>query len=358
MNYIVVIDNPNYLGGIRYIERFFKILESKNEEFTCKIITINFNLSDSFLSTKSENLKVNKFLYKLDKVVARVLKYSFYSVFFSKNNPNSIFWFSDIFLSNNDKIKYNVKVVNWIPDFQFLDYPQYFSLLNKISRYFYLRLQLTSSDIIVLQSKVDKDRLINLHPKYSAKYFIWQFYEPIKLNIHDSLPSNIPKKYFLYPHQMWKHKRHDLVIEFFAKNVNYNLVLTGQLIDPRDSTYTQRIKNMLNPELKNIFLLGKVSSVVLDSLMKNADAILNFSEYEGWSSCVEEAISFNVPLILNSLSINIEQIPSAYFIDITQNTWEKDLIDIINKLEKPSYNLSLRKKKSFTQLDAILNYLN
>jgi hypothetical protein len=358
MNYIVIIDEPNYLGGIRYVERFFKILENVEKDINYKIVTINFQLNDSFLSKNNEIFYINKYLYKIDKIIVRIFKFSFFSYFICKKNPNSIFWFSNIFINERLKKSYNIKVVNWIPDFQFLDFPHYFSLLNKISRYFYIRLQIKFSDIIILQSKVDKIRLTKMHAKYKDKYFLWQFYEPIKSPNQNYTINNIPNKYFLYPHQMWKHKRHDLLLDFFSKNSEYNLILTGQLIDVRDKKYTEKIKTILKRGHKNIFSLGKVSSNVLDYLMKNATAILNLSEYEGWSSCVEEAISFDIPLILNTLPINIEQIPEAYYVDITKNNWEFDLLDIIKSLSKVNYDYTIRKNRSVEQLNVILNHLN
>jgi glycosyltransferase involved in cell wall biosynthesis len=219
-------------------------------------------------------------------------------------------------------------------------------------------LQIKFSDIIILQSEIDKNRLIKMHSKYKEKYFLWQFYEPIKISNQNSVTNNIPKKYFIYPHQMWRHKRHDLLLEFFSKNIEYNLVLTGQLIDVRDKAYTEKIKKILKQAPKNIFPLGKVSSNELENLMKNATAILNLSEYEGWSSCVEEAISFNIPLILNTLPINIEQIPEAYYVDIKKNNWEYDLLDIIKNLSKVNYDHSTRYNRSVKQLNAILNHLD
>jgi hypothetical protein len=358
MNYIVVIDEPNYLGGIRYVERFFKILENTQNDINYKIITINFQLNDSFLSKNNEVIYINTYLYNFDKIIVRFFKFSFFSYFICKKNPNSIFWFSNIFINDTLKKSHNIKVVNWIPDFQFLDFPHYFSLINKISRYFYLRLQIKFSDIIILQSKVDKIRLTKMHPKYKVKYFLWQFYEPIKSSNQNYSIKNIPSKYFLYPHQMWKHKRHDLLLDFFSKYSEYNLVLTGQLIDVRDKKYTENIKNIINRGHKNIFTLGKVSSNTLVYLMKNSTAILNLSEYEGWSSCVEEAISFNIPLILNTLPINIEQIPEAFYVDITKNNWQCDLLDIIKNLNEVHYDYFTRKNRSLEQLNVILNHLN
>lgn len=360
MNYVVIVDEPNYLGGIRYIERFYKILKIIKPEINFKIITVNFKLTDSILNDLNEVYYTNKYLYKLDKIIVRLLNYSFYSIYFTKNNSNTIFWFTNLFISKKIKQKYNVKVVNWIPDFQFLDLPIYFSFKHRISRFFYLKLQLKYSDIIILQSKVDKQRLINIEPAYSAKYYIWQFYEP-KIKSSEDLETlkfkKLPLEYFLYPHQMWKHKRHDLLLDFFAQNPNYNIILTGQLIDVRDPEYTLKIKNLLKLNLPNIFHLGKVSSKELEILMKNSKAILNFSEYEGWSSCVEESISFNVPLILNNLPINIEQIPDAYYIDIKKKNWHCDLIKIIENLKPANYNYENRKINSQEQLCKIINEL-
>ena len=247
------------------------------------------------------------------------------------------------------QIKYEINEHMFRFPFLFILIAYYFSLINKISRFFYIRLQIKFSDIIILQSEVDKNRLTKIHCKFKHKYFIWQFYEPINLKNQNSYVKNIPDKYFLYPHQMWIHKRHDLMLDFFIKNLKYNLVLTGQLIDVRDKSYTEKIKDIINQGHKNIFSLGKVSTNELENLMKNATAILNLSEYEGWSSCVEEAISFNIPLILNTLPINFEQIPEAYFVDITKDNWQFVLLDIMKKITKPNYDFLSRKNKSIKQ---------
>ena len=91
--------------------------------------------------------------------------------------------------------------------------------------------------------------------------------------------------------------------------------------------------------------------------MRNANAILNLSEYEGWSSCIEEAISFNVPLVLNSIPIHLEQIPNAYFIDINNPNWQFSLKNLLNQITIPKYDYQSRINRSNKLLSIILNKL-
>jgi glycosyltransferase involved in cell wall biosynthesis len=59
----------------------------------------------------------------------------------------------------------------------------------------------------------------------------------------------------------------------------------------------------------NFRALGIVTLNELQSLMVNAVALINASNFEGWSTTVEESKSLGLPIILSDIPVHIEQSP-------------------------------------------------
>ncbi|RZK40531.1 MAG: glycosyltransferase [Pedobacter sp.] len=339
MRITLVIDAPHYIGGIRYIERFIKILLLTEEKIELNLIYINCDSSIEANCPKQERfIKIPSFLYRIDRLLARFIGFSFFSFFLLKDVKNSTVFFSDIFLPKYFRIKNNIKVVHWFPDFQVYDLKHLFPINKRISRKLYIKLQLVTCDMLLTQSETDFDRMRKLFPSYSQKIVKWSFAEPY-FNVPEEeqivIKGNKLSRgnFLLYPHQGWAHKNHVLLIEamqYFKAEV---LVLTGRLSDPRNPQYSTELAEAIEKSSIPIINLGLVTGNELNSLMKNAKAVLNLSSYEGWSSCVEEASMLGTPLILSNIKIHLEQIPEAFFVDIsnfenTKATFKKALLSL------------------------------
>ena len=120
----------------------------------------------------------------------------------------------------------------------------------------------------------------------------------------------LPPHYFYLPNQFYKHKNHQLVLN--ALNLlhvdapDITVVASGRQPDPSDSPSTFEISWLLEIPLdyQTAFVcwVFHVAPLML--------AVLNPSLYEGWSTTVEEARVFSVPLLLwDSL---------AYFFDLLE----------------------------------------
>lgn len=366
MKVTIVIDAPHYIGGIRYIERFIRILMLSDIDINLNLIYVNCSNSIEANCKKEERfIKIPGVLYRLDRLFARFVGISFFSIFLLKNIKDSSVFFSDIFLPEFLKKKNKIKLVHWFPDFQVYDLVHLFPKNKQISRKLYIKLQLKTCDFLLTQSETDFQRMKLMFPKYSAKIVKWSFAEPYfevssteNVSINDiELKS---KTFLLYPHQGWAHKNHLLLINTLQNFKDEVLVLTGRLTDPRNEQYSLELQLAIKNSKIPIINLGLVKNSELNLLMKNAKAILNFSSYEGWSSCVEEASMLNTPLILSNISIHLEQIPEAEFIDISsaKNTILTLKKALGNLRDFSGYDYKSRLKKSITEVQSILLMLN
>ncbi|MEQ7800901.1 glycosyltransferase [Pedobacter sp. ASV1-7] len=340
MKITIVIDAPHYIGGIRYIERFIKILSLTDQDIDLNIVYVNCKSPLNISVPKKEFFfKIPSILYRLDRLMARFLGISFFSIFLLKYVKNGNVFFSDIFLPKFLKKHYNIKLVHWFPDFQVYDLEHLFPKNKVISRKLYILLQLRTCDYLLTQSKTDLERMKILYPAFKDKIVKWSFAEP-KFDVPEIdtvkiKEFNLPRGGFLmYPHQGWAHKNHLLLINILQSFPSERLVLTGRLSDPRNDKYSKDLQDAISKSKIEIINLGLVDSEELNLLMKNAKAILNFSSYEGWSSCVEEGIMFGTPLILSDLPIHREQFGDASFIDIsTEESAKKTFAKALSEVE-------------------------
>ena len=117
------------------------------------------------------------------------------------------------------------------------------------------------------------------------------------------------------PNQFWVHKNHAVVIDaldILRKQGITTLVLaTGSQIDHRNPNYFRQLMDRVRYSgLENSFrVLGLVTLSELKSLMQNTISMINPSNFEGWSSSVEESKSLGIPIILSDIPVHLEQAP-------------------------------------------------
>lgn len=330
---IVILRDVNYLGGLYYILRF-----SKNYEiiFNEKITIITFtNLIPKDLLNSGHEIKtfmIPKWVLKISAISGKFIGFSFIEFAILIHLKKNKAFASNIFLPSVIRKLFKITIFEWWPDFQFQDLPQNFTFLNRISRIIYYHRIRLHSDRIIVQSELDRQRI------KSKKAFVWSFHEDIS-NISTDVKTTIPyKDYFFCAQQGWRHKRIDRLIDFFCKNTEFNLVLCGYMIDPKDKVYTKLLKKKLEKLPNNIKYLGQVDYIELIWLMKNSKGVINISLYEGWNTQVEEAMSVNIPLVLSEIQIFRSQAPFASFID--ESKFDESLKDILSRpLKTPENSL-------------------
>jgi glycosyltransferase involved in cell wall biosynthesis len=133
----------------------------------------------------------------------------------------------------------------------------------------------------------------------------------------------LPEKLFFLPNQFWRHKNHPLVMEALTilkqRGVDIVVAASGSTEEPRKSDYFEVLmrevaKRGIEP---NFRYLGLVPLAHVYALLRSSMALINPSRFEGWSTTVEEAKSFGVPVILSGIPVHREQTgASARYFDV------------------------------------------
>lgn len=258
----------------------------------------------------------------------------------------------------------------WIPDFQELYYPQYFSKKELKFRDKDHRLFLDSKGPTVLSSFAAKNDSLKFYPEYKHNIAVLHF--AVKhpdfsdVNFGQLLEKfQIKENYIFCANQFWKHKNHLFLFKAYKKlkdqGFPYQLVCSGQLKSYSDDEYTQSIKDFLKENhLENdIKILGFIDRKEQLCLMQHSYAMVQPSLFEGWSTVVEDAKALNKFIFLSDLDVHIEQNPkNACFFDATN---EDDLVEKLTNVKPTAepYDYS-ENRKQFAKdfLEIIKKYPN
>lgn len=219
----------------------------------------------------------------------------------------------------------DVPAIAWFPDFQHRRLPHYFSRAAWWKRELGLRAQVASSAAIVLSSEDAERDCLAYYPTARGRTHVARFAVPV-----DSWPSvedawsrlrqeGIPEDFVFLPNQLWQHKNHMLAVEaaglLAQRGSRRQILVTGHGEDPRRPGYRAELEARIAAvgAGKNIRLLGSVDHSMVQAMMIGANALLNPSRFEGWSTTVEEAKAVGTPMLLSDLPVHREQAPGARF---------------------------------------------
>ncbi|QHO78255.1 glycosyl transferase [Bradyrhizobium sp. CCBAU 051011] len=235
--------------------------------------------------------------------------------------------------------------VAWFPDFQHRRLPQLFSPAARWQREFGFRVQIASGRTIMLSSKSALRDCQKLYPGVAHRTSVVRFATQPPPDLLTANPSDViehyglPLKFFYLPNQFWRHKNHQVVVDALAILVNRGddvvVAASGSKHDAREPQYFDMIMSQVVGRglEKNFRYLGMVPLPHVYALLRAATALINPSRFEGWSTTVEEAKSFGVPMILSNIDVHREQTDgkASYFgID--------DPLSLANHLAKVSQN--------------------
>jgi glycosyltransferase involved in cell wall biosynthesis len=336
---LLFVYNENWIGGTYYIMNLILALKKlstyeqphitlvyQNEIDKNKIAELNYPFIDfkpiAFRYVGLAKMKIVRFL--IFKIFKKIFGVHAPADITKENSFELIFPYE----TNFDK-KISKKNVFWIPDFQEVYYPEFFSEfeLNE-RRKKYLRIINLPKGEIVFSSYDAFNDFKNLFPACNLKTHVVQFAVDTSVYATSCEFNNIkikyelPDKYFFCPNQFWVHKNHEVLVKALAlikNNKNIVIVLTGKNYDFRVEGKSQYDKFQdLVKELgltANFKYLGFINREVQLCIMKNSCAIIQPSLFEGWSTVVEDAKSLNVPIIASDINVHKEQLNSeaTYF---------------------------------------------
>ena len=145
--------------------------------------------------------------------------------------------------------------------------------------------------------------------------------------------QGIAEDFVFLPNQLWQHKNHMLAVEaaglLAQRGSNRRILVTGHGEDPRRPGYRAKIEARIAAlgAGEHIRLLGSVDHGLVQAMMIGANALLNPSRFEGWSTTVEEAKAVGTPMLLSDIPVHREQAPEARFFGTEDATALADAIE-------------------------------
>jgi glycosyltransferase involved in cell wall biosynthesis len=224
--------------------------------------------------------------------------------------------------------KTSMRVLGWIPDFQHIHYPEYFSKKELRSRNRVFREIGAVSTCVLLSSHTAREDFCTFAPDLCGKARVLQFVsQPNPAAQNPATSTALEKKYekynkyFFLPNQFWKHKNHKVVFEAVKilkdRNCDVIVLCSGSMNDYRNVDHGKELLEYIrvNNLGENIRILGMIDSADVFYLMRNCVSTLNPSFFEGWSTTVEEAKSLGKNMILSDIPVHREQDPpgSTFF---------------------------------------------
>lgn len=212
-------------------------------------------------------------------------------------------------------------VVAWFPDLQHRSLPHLFSKAAWWRREIGFRAQLASGRSIILSSESALNDCKRYYARARNQMSVVKFASRPTDDLLAANPGEIirlyelPEQYFYLPNQFWRHKNHQLVLDALT-------ILAGQGIKPvvavsggpdEPPAYFDSIMQEVEKRglQENFRYLGMIPLAHVYALLRSCQALINPSRFEGWSTTVEEAKSFEVPMIISNLDVHLEQTNGA-----------------------------------------------
>ena len=220
-----------------------------------------------------------------------------------------------------------VKSLGWLPDFQFVQFPEYWTPRQLRATKRLYRSACVSCDGLILSSQSALADLNAFAPWCRLPKHVLHFIAlPVRVDQMRSLASlreqyELPADYFHLPNQFWAHKNHRVVIDALAllkkRDVEVTVVCTGRTADVRRPEHFEALTRHCKDAgvAANFRVLGLVPYADMQALMRHARGVINPSGFEGWSTTVEEAKALGKRTLLSDIPVHREQAPpgACYF---------------------------------------------
>jgi glycosyltransferase involved in cell wall biosynthesis len=213
--------------------------------------------------------------------------------------------------------------VIWFPDFQHRRLPQLFPAVARWRREVGFRMQIASGRTVMLSSESAHRDFRKFYPGAKNEVRVVRFATTPSPALLAADPAEIvaqyqlPNKYFYLPNQFYTHKNHELVVDALAilaqRGLDIVVCASGSSEDRRERGHFEQVMARVRSlGLESRFRhLGMIPLSHVYALLRACSGLINPSRSEGWSTTVEEAKSFGVPMILSDLDVHREQTAGA-----------------------------------------------
>ena len=218
------------------------------------------------------------------------------------------------------------KVASWIPDFQHKFYPEFFTKQNLLLRDTRFKKILYNCDYVFLSSENAHGHLKQFYriPASGSQIRVMPFVSMIN---DFQLPdfADIEKKYkintpfFLVSNQFYAHKNHIAVLKAAKKlkdeGLSFRIYMTGKTEDYRNPQFFGTLTSFIEENKLGdmVQILGLIPREDQLALLKGSLAVIQPSKFEGWSTIIEDAKTFQVQVICSSIDVHQEQMGERAF---------------------------------------------
>ena len=238
----------------------------------------------------------------------------------------------------------DINTAAWIPDFQHIHLPEFFSDDEIRGRTGHFGLIAHRLDNVVLSSESAFSDFRSLFPEAAEKVKVLRFRTLAEASWYAGDAASVvsayklPARYFIVCNQFWQHKNHHVVLDALSllreEGVFPEIVMTGGLSDYRNPVYIDSILAKIHQRglAKQVYLLGMLPRDRQIQLLRAAQAVIQPSLFEGWSTIVEDSRAFGKLLLMSDIDVHLEQAPKGgrYF--------ERHSASSLAKLIRQSWN--------------------
>jgi glycosyltransferase involved in cell wall biosynthesis len=209
----------------------------------------------------------------------------------------------------------------WIPDFQHVHRPDFFSVEERRSRDTYFARMMVEADRVVVSNQCSWADAVELFPQHEHKLAVVPFtmFLGSKWRTDDTAAVvrkyGLPEKFLLLPGQFWKHKNHATVfrsIQLLRERGVGDVVLacTGSPHDYRFPRHANDLRRLLAEDRleRAVRILGLLPRGDQVQLMRAAAAVVQPSFFEGWSAVLEECRSMGKIIFASDIPMHREQL--------------------------------------------------
>lgn len=210
--------------------------------------------------------------------------------------------------------------VGWIPDFQHLRMPEFFSDEERVARDEQFQTLIDESSHMLVSSQDSYDDLVGGYSVDADKVSIYRFctlpdaswFVPDASEVVRRL--DLPEKFLIFPSQYWKHKNHwnlfHAIHQLKQSGLDdITLVLTGHKEDYRNPEHAPSLDAFIEAHdlHVNIRHVGTLSRIDQIQLIRSAVAVVQPSYFEGWSMLVEDCRALGKRVYLSDIPSHREQ---------------------------------------------------
>lgn len=316
VGFLFLSSYKNWAGGVIYILNLIRALNHLSDDKKPEIVI--FYVPDSPIQ---DALAINYPYFKIHPLAApslynrAILK--LHALLTGKSKYFNIL--PDILYPYNKNLFFGKKPIHWVPDFQEHYFPELFSKSELTTRKRHRNKIANSKDIVIFSSQDALNDFNKFYPQNRCTSRLLRFASILPkfehLNIsHLRNKYEIEDIYFMSPNQFWEHKNHTIILEAInilkKTNLSFQVVFTGSQQNASNKDYFQRLSNFIenNKIQRWVKFLGFIDREEQLSLMKNSQAIIQASLFEGWSTLVEDTKALNHFILLSDLPVHREQI--------------------------------------------------